>query len=149
MKILIATSEAVPFAKTGGLADVCGALPVQLEKLGHEPMLFLPAYRQAWSCGIPIEATGVKFEIPIGSKNVRGSYLKTQLPNSSVPVYLVQQDEYFDRPGLYQEGEADYKDNCERFVFFNRAVMEAIRCWIWRSTCCMRTTGKPDCWPRI
>jgi starch synthase len=127
VKILIATSEAVPFAKTGGLADVCGALPVQLEKLGHEPMLFLPAYRQAWSCGIPIESTGVDFEIPIGSKNVRGTFLKSQLPNSSVPVYLVQQDEYFDRPGLYQEGGHDYKDNCERFVFFNRAVMEAIR----------------------
>lgn len=127
MKILIATSEAVPFAKTGGLADVCGALPVQLEKLGHEPVLFLPAYRQAWSCGIPVEPTGVEFVIPIGSKSVRGSFLKSQLPNSSVPVYLVQQDEYFDRPGLYQEGERDYKDNCERFVFFNRAVMEAIR----------------------
>lgn len=127
MKILIATSEAVPYAKTGGLADVCGALPVELEKLGHEPILFLPAYRQAWSCGIPIEPTGVSFEIPIGSKSVRGSYLKSQLPNSSVPVYLVQQDEYFDRPGLYQEDERDYKDNCERFVFFNRAVMEAIQ----------------------
>jgi starch synthase len=127
VKILIATSEAVPFAKTGGLADVCGALPVQLEKLGHEPVVFLPAYRQVWSCGIPIEPTGVDFEIPIGNKSVRGSFLKSQLPNSTVPVYLVRQDDYYDRPGLYQEGDHDYKDNCERFVFFNRAVMEAIR----------------------
>jgi starch synthase len=127
VKILIASSEAVPFAKTGGLADVCGALPVQLEKLGHEPVVFLPAYRQVWSCGIPIEPTGVDFEVPIGNKNVRGSFLKSQLPHSTVPVYLVRQDDYYDRPGLYQEGDQDYKDNCERFVFFNRAVMEAIR----------------------
>jgi starch synthase len=127
VKILMATSEAVPFAKTGGLADVCGALPVELEKLGHEPIVILPAYRQMRVSGMPIEPTGIHFEVPIGSKMVEGSFLKSHLPNSSVPVYLVQQDHYFDRPELYREGGEDYKDNCERFVFFCRAVLEAIR----------------------
>ncbi len=127
MKILLATSEAVPFAKTGGLADVCGALPAEIEKLGHEITLILPAYRQAFAAGLPIEPTGVHFDVPIGSKTVTGTFLKSRLPDSGVTVYLVEHDHYFDRGGLYQEGDEDYRDNCERFVFFSRAVMEAIR----------------------
>ncbi len=127
MKILMATSEAVPFAKTGGLADVCGALPVELEKLGHEPIVITPAYRSIRAAGMPIEPTGIHFEVPIGNKSVTGSFLKSHLPNSSVPVYLVDQDHYFNRPGLYQEDGQDYTDNCERFVFFCRAVLEAVR----------------------
>jgi starch synthase len=127
VKILMATSEAVPFAKTGGLADVCGTLPAELERLGHEVTLILPAYRQIHAAGLPIESTGIHFEIPIGSKTVSGSFLKSHLPGSSVPVYLVEQEQYFNRAGLYQENGTDYKDNCERFVFFCRAVLEAIR----------------------
>jgi starch synthase len=127
VKILLATSEAVPFAKTGGLADVCGALPVALEKLGHETALILPAYRQIHQAGLPIEPTGVDFSVPIGNKTVSGTFLRSRLPQSNVPVYLVQQDQYFDRPSLYQEAGRDYKDNCERFVFFSRAVLEAVQ----------------------
>ena len=127
MKILMASSEAVPFAKTGGLADVCGALPVELEKLGMEPVLFLPAYRQALAAGLPIERTGVRFDVPIGSKTVSGTFLKSQLPGSQVPVYLVEHDHYYNRAGLYQENGEDYRDNCERFVFFCRAVLEGIK----------------------
>jgi starch synthase len=123
------TSEAVPFAKTGGLADVCGALPAELEKQGHDVTLIMPAYRQAKSAGLPLEETGLRFDIPIGSKIVGGTFLKSTLPGTNVSVYLVEHDDYFGRSGLYQDpttGE-DYRDNCERFVFFCRAVMEAIR----------------------
>ena len=127
MKTLIVASEVVPFAKTGGLADVCGALPVELARLGHEVAVILPAYRQALRCGRPIEPTGVSLEIPIGQKTVAGTLLKSSLAESDVPVYLVRQDEYYDRDQLYGDNGADYKDNCERFVFFCRAVMEAIR----------------------
>jgi starch synthase len=127
LKILIATSEAIPFAKTGGLADVCGALPRALAELGHEPAVIMPAYRQALQSGLPIELTGVELSIPIGAKRVAGRLLKSHLPDSSVPVYLVQQDQYYDRPELYTAEGKDYIDNCERFVFFSRAVLEAIR----------------------
>lgn len=127
LSILFATAEVFPFAKTGGLADFAGALPVELEKRGHKPILFLPAYRQAISCGQPIEPTGVGFPVRIGSKTVSGSLMKSTLPGSQVPVYLVQQDEYFDRPGMYGTAGRDFADNCERFVFFCRAVLEAIR----------------------
>lgn len=128
MKILLATSEAVPFAKTGGLADVCGALPVELKRLGHEPAVILPAYRQTRYCGQPIEPLGISFIVPIGSKTVTGHLLRSALPGSDVPVYLVQQDQYYDRERLYQSDDGkDCVDNCERFVFFCRAVMESIR----------------------
>jgi starch synthase len=75
---------------------------------------------------IPIESTGVHFDVPIGSKTVSGTFLKSYLPDSSVPVYLVHQENYFNRAGLYQEDGQDYRDNCERFVFFCRAVLEVV-----------------------
>ena len=132
MKILFATTEAVPFAKTGGLGDVCGSLPLELAKLGHEPVVVLPAFHQALESGRPIEPTGVDFEVPIGRKMVSGTFLRSSLPHDGmsgdgVPVYLVQNDAYYDRPELYTERGRDYKDNCERFVFFARAVLEAIK----------------------
>ena len=127
MNILLATSEAVPFAKTGGLADVCGTLPLELARLGHSPVVMLPAYRQTRACGVPMEPAGIDLSIPIGSKTVSGRLLKSRLPGSEVPVYLVEQADYFDRPELYGEKGTDYFDNCERFVFFCRAVLESIK----------------------
>ncbi|MGD9634531.1 MAG: glycogen synthase GlgA [Pirellulales bacterium] len=130
MKILFATTEAVPFAKTGGLGDVCGSLPVELAKLGHEVVLVMPAFRQALQSGRPIERTGIDFEVPIGRKKVSGTFLRSSLPSDSgieVPVYLVEHNAYYDRPELYTERGTDYRDNCERFVFFARAVLEAIK----------------------
>jgi len=125
--MLMAASEAVPFAKTGGLADVCGALPVELARLGHQPALILPAYRQIRYSGLPITPMGIDFIVPIGSKTVSGHLLQSRLPGTDVPVYFVQQDHYFDREELYRLNGKDYTDNCERFVFFSRAVLEAIR----------------------
>ncbi len=126
MNILFATAEAVPFAKTGGLGDVCGSLPRELAKLGHQPTLILPAFRQVFEAGIHIESTGITIEVPIGQKRVQGRILRSQLPNSEVPVYFVEQANYYDRPQLYGEDGEDYRDNCERFTFFSRAVFEAI-----------------------
>ncbi len=127
MNILLASSEVTPFAKTGGLADVCGALPMELTALGHEMTVFLPAYRHTRHCGLTIEPTDIWFDIPIGSKIVRGRLLCSRLPDGKTPVYLVEQDDYYDRAELYREKGEDYKDNCERFVFFSRAVLESIR----------------------
>ena len=127
MNILLATSEAVPFAKTGGLADVTGALPIELARLGHQAAVILPAYRQTRYCGQRIEPLGIDFIIPIGSKMVTGHLLRSTMPGGQVPVYLVEQDQYYDRDELYSVDGKDYIDNCERFVFFSRAVLEAIR----------------------
>ena len=127
MNILVATSEAVPFAKTGGLGDVCGALPVELSRLGHQTAVIMPGYRTAGYCGQPIEPLGIQFIVPIGSKHVTGHLLTSRMPASNVPVYLLGQDQYYDREGLYAEEGKDYEDNCERFIFFSRGVLEAVR----------------------
>ncbi len=126
MNIVFASSEIVPFAKTGGLADVGGALPNELARLGHKPVVFLPAYRQAMQCGQPIEPTDISFSVPVGSKVVPGRLLRSHLPDGDVPVYLVEQNEYFGRDELYRVNGEDYRDNCERFAFFCRAVLQAI-----------------------
>jgi starch synthase len=89
--------------------------------------VILPAYRQTRYCGQPIESMGIDFIVPIGSKMVTGHLLRSTLPGGKVPVYLVQQDQYYDRDELYNVDGKDYIDNCERFVFFSRAVLEAIR----------------------
>lgn len=125
MKILVATSETAPLAKTGGLADVCGSLPKELAALGHEPVVIMPAFRGTLDLD-DLSTTPVDFTVPVGQRNVYGRLLKTHLPDSDVPVYLVEQPHYFDRPELYGERGQDYADNCERFVFFCRAVMESL-----------------------
>ena len=127
MNILFATSEVVPFAKTGGLADVGNALPMELARMGIDVSVFVPAYRSALNAGQTVEVTSHHLDIQIGGKIVSGRLLRSQLPGCAVPVYLVDQPDYFDRAELYRERGDDYKDNCERFVFFCRAVMESIR----------------------
>ena len=127
MNILLASSEAQPFAKTGGLGDVCNALPRALAELGHHVSVFIPAYRPAFSVKAKIEPTQHEFHIPIGNKIVHGRLLKSTVPHSEVPIYLIDQPEYFDRAGFYGESGEDYPDNCERFIFFCRAVLDAIR----------------------
>jgi starch synthase len=127
MHVVFAASEGVPFAKTGGLADVAGALPRAVSRQGHRVSLFLPAYRRAWSAGPELVDTGLILQIPVGARVVEGRVHESRLSGSDVPVYLIDQPGYFDRDGLYGSGVADYDDNCERFVFFDRAVLETIR----------------------
>lgn len=127
MNILFASSEVYPFAKTGGLADVGGALPKALEGLADHVTVILPAFRHIYKSGLPIEELPIYFDVPVGGQIASGQLLKSHLPNSDVPIYFVKNDEYFDRPELYREAGTDYQDNCERFVFYCRSVLEAIR----------------------
>jgi starch synthase len=126
MHVAFVASEAVPFAKTGGLGDVIGALPRAIEREGHTACVFLPAYQRAVAAGVPISETGITLQTPVGSQKVEGRVLESELPGSRVKVYLIDQPRYFDRAGLYGAAGKDYDDNCERFVFFNRAVLESI-----------------------
>lgn len=131
LNILIASSEVAPFAKTGGLADVCGALPGALARLGHRVAVVMPAYRQALRSGEPMESTGFEFSVPVGHNQVPGTLLRSRIPGTEIPVLLIRQDGYFDRPELYTEAGKDYRDNCERFVFFCRAVLEVFGALDW------------------
>ena len=128
MRIVLASSEAVPFSKTGGLADVEAALAKALNRAGHRVWLIVPHYPQQHRTSAPsLEMTGQSMEIGVGSTRISGTVLQSRLPASDVLVYLVDCPDYFDRSGLYQQDGRDYDDNCQRFVFFSRAVMETVR----------------------
>ncbi|GHT44933.1 glycogen synthase [Planctomycetales bacterium] len=127
MNILFATSEVSPFARTGGLADVSASLAVALKEQGHQVVVFVPAYRSVFECEVPVKELGIHFSVPVGENLVDASLCKSTLPGSDVPVYFIRQDDYYDRDEIYTSHGIDYPDNCERFVFFCRAVMEAIR----------------------
>jgi starch synthase len=131
MRIVLASSEAVPFSKTGGLADVTTALSKALAAAGHDVSLIVPHYPMISAArGVDasvFEQTGLTLDVPVGGKRITGSLLKTSLPDSSVSIYLVDQPAYFARGQLYTENGSDYSDNCERFSFFSRAVLDAAR----------------------
>jgi starch synthase len=129
MRIVLASSEAVPFSKTGGLGDVASALSKALAAAGHEVWLIIPHYPRAMPNAaedLPkILASGQSVTVAVGAKQVDGELLQSTLPGSNVQVLLVSQPDYFDRSSLYVENGKDYPDNCERFCFFSRAVTEA------------------------
>jgi starch synthase len=138
MKVLLAASEVVGFAKTGGLADVVGSLPRALARRGHECAVILPLYNSARQATVAPRPTEHTFNIAIGGRTVTGRLWRSTLPGSTIPVYLIEQSAYFERDdpaqgrGLYQwttprGDKQDYPDNCERFVFFCRAVLETLR----------------------
>lgn len=137
LRILLAASEVVGFAKTGGLADVAGTLPAALARRGHSCAVILPLYHACRSAA-DLEPTAHVFSVPIGGQPVAGRLWRSHLPQTDVPVWLVENAEYYERDdaaagrGLYHftppgGGPRDYPDNCARFVFFCRAVLEAIR----------------------
>ena len=132
MNIVYLTTEAVPLAKTGGLADVCGALPTRVAELGHRAAVIMPAFRSIHRSGLPIHTTDISFAIPLGPKRLVGArLLTTTLPDSDVPVWLIDQPQYFDRDSLYGTATGDYPDNAERFIFFCRAAMQVIERMGW------------------
>ncbi|MFM8735526.1 MAG: glycogen synthase GlgA [Pirellulales bacterium] len=123
MRVLEIASEAVPFAKTGGLADVAGALPEALAELGCEVTIVMPAYRDVFAKGLAIEPAGIEFEVPLGARSAPARILRCRRPGSRADVYFVSNDDLYDRPTLYG-GPQDYADNAERFIFFARAALE-------------------------
>ena len=122
MHIAFVASECVPYSKTGGLADVVGALPRALAALGHQVSVYLPRYRQT---KLTDPQTVVRsITIPFDDKHrfcsvVSGGY------QSGVRYYFVEYPPYFDRETLYGTPSGDYTDNAERFTLFCRAVLEA------------------------
>lgn len=127
MKILMASSEMAPLARSGGLGDVLEALPAELQKRGHEVSVALPYYRSVREGrGLKIKKTGVKMTIQVGAKRIEAEILECIAPNG-VQVFLVRRDEYFDRSGFYGADGRAYEDNAERFIFFTKSVVELAR----------------------
>lgn len=129
LHIVMAASEAVPYAKTGGLADVVTALAMELSRLGHRVTLLLPGYRgQTTQC---VRREVMRFSIVMMETKAEVTVDEELLPvtEASHPlrVFLIRYDPYFDRPGIYQQDHHDYPDNLDRFTLFSRAVLHVLR----------------------
>ena len=118
LKILLLASEVVPFAKTGGLADVAGALPKALKEMGHDIRVAMPRYGFIDKEKFKLTELISNLTVPMNSQTETASILEGKL-GDSVPVYMVDNSKYYDREGIYM-----YQDDADRFIFFCRAAME-------------------------
>lgn len=124
MKILMTTSEAVPYAKTGGLADAVSALALALAELGHDVRLVLPRYYGIDRKGL--EALPGPLGVPVGWGEEWAAVLKASM--GPVPVYFIDHEGFFGRDGVYgTPSEPDFHDNPRRFAFFSRACFQLCR----------------------
>lgn len=125
ISILISASEAVPFAKSGGLADVAGSLPKYLRALGHDVRLVMPRYYK-----IDREKYGLKMlpgilVVPMGILgNEYCAVYEGTVPDADVPVYFLEHEGYFGRNGMYDEDNVEFPDNDRRFIFLSKATLE-------------------------
>jgi starch synthase len=124
VRILFVASEGVPYSKTGGLADVVGALPKALAGLGFEVEVLLPRYRMT-KAGRTVPALK-SLTLPLGS-GFEFASIQDGGAADGVHVYFVDCPQYFDREGLYQDRGQDYPDNAERFAAFSFAALEFVK----------------------
>jgi starch synthase len=156
LKILFASSEVNPFAKTGGLADVSASLPSALAWLGYEVITVMPMYRSVMEGTFKLKQMEEPLEIPFRGKLLKAKVFYSEIePN--LLVYFIKRDEFFDRSMLYGTSEGDYFDNADRFIFFCRAVLYlckainfqpvVIHCNEWQTALLpvyLKTLGKDD-----
>lgn len=122
LKVLLVSSEVSPFAKTGGLGDVLGALPKALRRRGIDARVVMPLY--AGMNRQEMESLDGVLSVPMWWGNARAGVRLGSLPGSDVPVYFLEYNHYFDRPHLYGPPEGGYPDNVERFTFLSRGALE-------------------------
>lgn len=127
----LATTEIVPYSKVGGLADVMGALPGELEKLGCDISIFTPLY-----ASIDRKKHGIKrlrkytsgLSVPIGGRQAPFGLARAIKPGTGITVYFIENDHFYGRPGIYTDDTGEgFTDEDERTVFFNRAVIAALK----------------------
>ena len=125
LKILFLSAEVTPFAKTGGLGDVCGSLPKALRLLGHYVRVALPAYQpveQALQSGRwNLKVLPGELHVPVAGAALPAGVFHSTLPGSDVPVYFIAERNLLNRPRIY-----GYNDDPYRFSFFSRAALDLI-----------------------
>jgi starch synthase len=122
LRVLFVSSEVAPFKKTGGLGDVVGALPKALAARGIDVRVVMPLYQGLpWSS---LERLDGVLEVPMYYGRARAGVRMGSIPGTSVPVYFLEYNRYFDRPGVYGPPGGGYDDNLERFVFLSRGSLE-------------------------
>jgi starch synthase len=126
VKIAIIASEGMPYAKTGGLADVIGSLPIEIQAMGHSVAVFLPRYKsvdiQKWE----LKQGTAQLTVPMGTEKETARLYTANHPGG-LRFYFIDRPEYFCREELYGTPLGDYPDNDHRFIFFQRGVLEALR----------------------
>jgi starch synthase len=125
LRIAMVATEAVPFAKEGGVADVMGSLPKELAALGHEVCLFLPRYGVIDPRRFEMELTNIVHWMPLGGAYFQVRLWRATLPGSSVQVYLLENEEFF---GVHRHLYLglDQRDEQRRFILFCRALLEML-----------------------
>ena len=131
MKILLASSEVHPFSKTGGLADMVGALGKALAHAGHEARIVTPLYRGLREKFPAMRREDWQFNLPLGTKSEQGGLWSLELENRLM-IYFVEHPVFFDRPGIYLENNISYADNAARFIFFSKCVAQLARYAPWQ-----------------
>jgi starch synthase len=125
LKVLFVVSECVPFAKTGGLADVGGALPIALAERGHDVRVVLPRYRVTKKH--PAERLPASLAVPVGRGEAWCSVWETRFSRSDARVYLLEHDALYDREGIYGDQAGDFGDNLARYALLSRGALSLCR----------------------
>src|SRR5258707_6876302 len=131
MIILLASSEFHPYSKSGGLADMVGALGKWLGRAGHQVGVVTPLYR-----GILEKFPGLKkldwwLDLPLGPYRTQAE-VWTLEPSEGLTIYFIRQPLFYDRASLYQEKGADYPDNPQRFIFLSKCAVHLARYLPWK-----------------
>ncbi|MBA2665251.1 MAG: glycogen synthase GlgA [Bradymonadaceae bacterium] len=129
LSIVFASSEVVPFSKTGGLADVAASLPKALAKRGHNVAIFTPLYKHLDPEAMRLARRLRPLEVPRRAKSqakVECTIWEARI-EGGVSVFFLENEEFFGRDGLYGYEDKNFEDNAERFAFFSRAVVEFAR----------------------
>ncbi len=131
MKILLASSEVHPFSKTGGLADMVGALGKALARAGHEARTVTPLYRGIRERFPQMRRVDWLFDLPLGDRQVRAALWSLEMEKGAM-AYFIEQPDFFDRAGIYLENDVSYPDNAGRFIFLSKCVAHLARYLPWR-----------------
>ncbi|MFA6571622.1 MAG: glycogen synthase [Bacteroidota bacterium] len=123
MNILLASAEVAPFAKAGGLADIAANLPIEWQKFGQNVIIVMPKYLHIDTYKYGFQPTHIVLYVPMGGWTEYGHLWYGTLPDTQVPVYLIENLDYFNRHGIYGDPN-EYSDNDRRFIFFSRAIFE-------------------------
>ncbi len=127
LKILFLSAEVAPFAKTGGLGDIGGSLPIALAEMGHDVRVVMPAYKNIEDGYPGVQQLPGQLDVPTGSGIIPCGTLEGKLPGSEVPITFIAEWQLFKRDKIY-----GYWDDAYRFAFFSRAALELTKAWDWK-----------------
>src|SRR5882724_6892371 len=131
MRILLASSEVPPYSKSGGLADMVGALGKWLGRAGHEVGVVTPLYRGLLKRFPTMKRLDWALDLPLGASRVKGE-IWTLEPSDGLTIYFIDQPKFYDRAALYHENGVDYPDNAQRYIFLSKCVVHLARYLPWK-----------------